>query len=183
MVSTKRWERWIAVLSFFINISVIFLWIKSGNRVALMLSSTPRFPAQFLTLSILKLCSIYSSEHSDFLVTHVALVGCVMNLRRISYPGFGKFVLDFKEALKGIIEICLVKAPEDFSSLCGISVSIRRTWQAQQLYRRSRNPSIMARCSKGFERRQSTHRHLACCEIFSCFSARVPVRFISQLLL
>lgn len=72
-----------------------------------------------------------------------------MNLRRISYPGFGKFMLDSKEALKRIIEICLVKPPEDFSSLCGILVSICGPWQAQQLYRRSCNPSIMARCSKG----------------------------------
>lgn len=72
-----------------------------------------------------------------------------MNLRRISYPGFGKFMLDSKEALKRIIEICLVKPPEDFSSLCGILVSIRGTWQAQQLHRRSCNPSIMPRCSKG----------------------------------
>lgn len=87
---------------------------------------------------------------------HIALVSCVMNLRRISYPGFGKFTLDSKEALKGIIEICLVKPPEDFSSLCGILVSIRMTWQAQRLYRRSCNPSIMARCREGFEHGQST---------------------------
>lgn len=84
-----------------------------------------------------------------FIARHVALVSCVMNLRRISYPGFGKFMLDSKEALKRIIEICLVKPPEDFSSLCGILVSIRGAWQAQQLHRRSCNPSIMARCSKG----------------------------------
>ena len=138
-----------------------------------MLSSIPRFPAQFLTsssLGILKLCGIYSSEHSEFLVTHIALVSYVMNLRRIRYPGFRKFMLDSKEALKGISEICLVKPPEDFSSLCGILVSIRGTWQAQQLYRRSCNPSIMARYSEGFEHRQSTHRHLVCYEIFSWFS-------------
>lgn len=33
-------------------------------------------------------------------------------------------MLESKEALKRIIEICLVKPPEDFSSLCGILVSI-----------------------------------------------------------
>jgi len=102
---------------------------------------------------------------------HIALVSYVMNLRRISYPGFGKFVLNSKEALKRIIEICLVKPPEDFSSLCGILVSIHRTWQAQQSYRRSCNPSIMARYSKGFGRRRSTYRHLVRREIFIWFSA------------
>lgn len=80
-------------------------------------------------------------------------------------------MLDSKEALKGIIEIWLVKPPEDFSSLCGILVSIRRTWQAQQLYRRSCNPSIMVRYSKGFKHRQSTRRHLVRSEIFIWFSA------------
>lgn len=137
-----------------------------------MLSLIPRFPAQFLTLSsleILKLHSIYSSEHSDFLVTQIALVSCVTNLRRISYPGFGKCMLSSKAALKGIIEICLVKPPEDFSNLCGILVSIRRTWQPQQLY--CCNPSIMARYSKGFEHRQSTRQHLVRCETFIRFSA------------
>lgn len=134
-----------------------------------MLSAIPRFPAQFLISSssrewILKSCSIYSREHQEFLARHVALVSCVMNLRRVSYPGFGKFMLDSKEALKRIIEICLVKPPEDFSSLCGILVSIRGAWQAQQLHRRSCNPSIMARCSKGSS---ST----LCWEIFLCFSA------------
>jgi len=144
-----------------------------------MLSLTPGFPA----LGILKFCTIYSSEHSDFVVTHTAPVSCATNLRRISYPGFGKFMLNSKEALKGIIEICLVKPPEDFSSLCGILMSIRRTWQAQQLYRRSCNPSIMARYSKGLKHRQHTHRQLVHCEILIWFSARVPARFISHLCL
>lgn len=66
-----------------------------------------------------------------------------MNLRRIrgSFPGFGKFILTSTEALKKIIEMCLVKTPEDFSSLCGILVSVRRTAEPASSYRRFPNPS------------------------------------------
>lgn len=165
------------------NLSVTLFSTPHLIKLGKCCSVNAVFDPRISSLAVLKFCSIYSSEHSDFVVTHTAPVSCATNLRRISYPGFGKFMLNSKEALKGIIEICLVKPPEDFSSLCGILVSIRRTWQAQQLHRRSCNPSIMARYSKGLKHRQHTHRQLVHCEILIWFSARVPARFISHLFL